>query len=270
MNFLQAVVLGIVQGLTEFLPVSSSGHLILFPQLFGWTDQGVAFDVFLHLGTLVAVVVFLRKRLWTIIQAVVQVKNKSEEIKNHRRLGWLLVLATIPAGLAALLFDSWVEENFRSPLVVAFTLIFWGIILWLADHYSQKQTNKKIIEKITWKNALFVGCAQAIALIPGTSRSGITMTAGLFSKLDRKSAAEFSFLVSVPIIFLAGVSALKNMFELGASVIGLEYLIVGFLAAMISGFMAVWGLMKVIQKWSFTPFVIYRILLGLIIILVFI
>jgi undecaprenyl-diphosphatase len=169
-------------------------------------------------------------------QIIFNLKNKDEVTLTNLRLGWLLIISIIPAGLVGLLLNSWIEENLRSPLVVAFGLIFWGIILWLADYFSQKQNNKKTVEKLTWKNALFIGCAQAVALIPGTSRSGITMTAGLFSKLDRKSTAEFSFLVSVPIIFLAGLSALKNMFESGLGGINLEYLIIGFLAAMMSGF----------------------------------
>lgn len=270
MNFLQAAVLGIVQGLTEFLPVSSSGHLVLFPSLFGWSDQGIAFDIVLHLGTLVAVVIFLRKKLWLIIKSFFNFKNKEEITLQNRHLGWLLIISIIPAGLVGLLFNSWIEENLRSSLIVAGTLIFWGIILWLADNYSQKQIAKKNMEKLIWKNALFIGLAQAVALIPGTSRSGITMTAGLFSKLDRKSTAEFSFLVSVPIIFLAGVTAIKDLFENGLGNIELSYLGVGFISAMGSGLLAVWGLMKIIQKWSFKPFVIYRILLGLIIILFFI
>lgn len=270
MTYIQALVLGIIQGLTEFLPVSSSGHLVLFPSLFGWSDQGIAFDVVLHLGTLVAVVIFLRKKLWLIIKSFFNFKNKEEITLQNRHLGWLLIISIIPAGLVGLLFNSWIEENLRSSLIVAGTLIFWGIILWLADNYSQKQIAKKNMEKLIWKNALFIGLAQAVALIPGTSRSGITMTAGLFSKLDRKSTAEFSFLVSVPIIFLAGVTAIKDLFENGLGNIELSYLGVGFISAMVSGLLAVWGLMRIVQKWSFKPFVIYRILLGLIIILFFI
>lgn len=270
MNYIQALILGIIQGLTEFLPVSSSGHLILFPQLFGWADQGIAFDVVLHLGTLVAVVVFLRKKLWLIIKSFFNIKNKEELVVNNRYLGWLLIISIIPAGLAGLFFNSWIEDTLRSPLIVAGTLIFWGIILWLSDNYSQRQIEKRNIEKLNWKNALFIGCAQALALIPGTSRSGITMTAGLFSKLDRKFTAEFSFLISVPIIFLAGLVALKDLIGIGIGNINFSYLLVGFLSAMVSGFIAVWGMMKIIQKWNFKPFVIYRVLLGLIIILFFI
>ena len=270
MSYIQALVLGIIQGLTEFLPVSSSGHLVLFPRLFGWSDQGIAFDVVLHLGTLVAVVIFLRKKLWLIIKSFFNFKNKEEITLQNRHLGWLLIVSIIPAGLAGLLFNSWIKENLRSPLIVAGTLIFWGIILWLADTYTRKQENKKTLNQIGWKQSLFIGCAQVLALVPGTSRSGITMTAGLFSKLDRKSTAEFSFLVSVPIIFLAGITAIKDLFEVGLGNVGLSYLGIGFVAALISGLLAVWGLMKIIQKWSFKPFVIYRILLGLIIIVFFI
>lgn len=151
----------------------------------------------------------------------------------------------------------------RSPVLVAFGLIFWGVILGIADIYN---TRLRIhTSRITWKSALFIGCAQAIALIPGTSRSGITMTAGLFSKLTKKQAAEFSFLMSVPVIAIAGVLKIIQLFNTGLETIALLPLLVGFFAAAISGYVAIWGLLKIIQKWSFMPFVAYRIVVGLLI-----
>ena len=203
MSIIQAIVLGVIQGITEFLPISSSGHLVFIPKLFGWGDQGLAFDTIMHLGTLLAVVVYFRKKLWKILRAVFLYKNK--EIRNDRKLGWLLILSIIPAGIIGLFFDNWIETNLRSTTVIAFGLIFWGIILFFADRVSQKKSSTRSLGQTGWKQTLFIGCAQAIALIPGTSRSGITMTAGLFSKFNKKSAAEFSFLMSIPVIGLAGL-----------------------------------------------------------------
>jgi len=272
MSIIQAIVLGIIQGITEFLPVSSSGHLIFLPKLFGWADQGVTFDVIVHLGTLVAVVWYFRKKLWNIFLAVTHLNKKEKtqnpkfEIQNYRKLGWLILLGTIPAGLVAVLFGDIVEEKLRTPFVIGVSFIVWGIILGLADNIGRlKDWKIKHIEEIHWRNVLFIGCAQAVALIPGTSRSGITMTAGLFSKLTKESAAEFSFLLSVPIIALAGLSGIRDMLGQTAEHIGLFPMFCGFIASMISGLFAIGILMKIIKRWNFTPFVLYRIIVGLLI-----
>lgn len=281
MSFVQAIFLGIIQGLTEFLPVSSSGHLILFPRFFGLLDQGMAFDVVLHLGTLVAVVVYFRKKLWNILKAVIAKPTESVEAipgdrhesipltlaMTDKKLGWLILLSIIPASIIGFFFGDWLENSFRSATVVAFNLIFWGIVLWIADVYMRKQKNKKTLNQISWKQSLFIGCAQVLALIPGTSRSGITMTAGLFSKFDRTSAAEFSFLMSVPIIALAGGKGLLDLIQSGSFSEDFLVLLVGFIFSALSGLLAVWGLLKIIKKYSFLPFVIYRIFLGFIILL---
>ncbi len=267
MSILQAIILGIVQGLTEFLPVSSSGHLIFFPKLFGWQDQGLSFDAIMHLGTLVAVVVYFRQKLKSMIQAVF-----SRDIARavDRKLAWLLILSIIPASIVGLLLGGWIEENTRAVEFIAFGFIFWGVLLYLADFYGKWQVarNKEQVvstDGVNWKQALFIGCAQAIALFPGTSRSGITMTAGLFSKLDRKSAAEFSFLMSIPVIGLAGMVKLVDLFDRQHELISVAPMAAGFLAAAVSGFLAIAALMRIIQKWSFTPFVVYRIVLGILI-----
>lgn len=246
MDVIQALFLGVIQGLTEFLPVSSSGHLIFIPKLFGWADQGVAFDTVIHLGTLAAVIIYFGKKL------------------IDRKFVWLILLSAVPAGIIGFFWGEWIENIFRSALVVGVNMIFWGVVLWVADQFSKKQESKKTIKQTSWRSSLFIGCAQAIALIPGISRSGITMTAGLFSKLDKKSAAEFSFLMSVPIIFLAGLSGVVDFVKQGLAENFLS-LIIGFIASSVSGFIAIWGLMKIIQKWSYAPFVVYRIIIGFLI-----
>ena len=271
MTILQSVVLGIIQGLTEFLPISSSGHLVFVPKIFGWVDQGLSFDVIVHLGSLVAVLIYFRKILFKIIIGFFSFKTNDPELQNSKKLGWLIILTIIPAGIIGLLFGDWIENNLRSSLVIGVGLIFWGLVLYFAEMYQKKKiSGQQTIEQVGWKKALFIGCAQAIALIPGTSRSGITMTAGLFSKLDKKSAAEFSFLMSVPIIVLAGGLNLLELIQKGLGDLNLSVLVVGFVAAAVSGFIAIAGLMKIIQKWSFKPFVIYRIVVGILILIFFI
>ena len=266
MSIFHALTLGIIQGLTEFLPVSSSGHLIFLPKLFGWADQGLSFDVVVHLGTLVAVIFYFRKKLWKLFLAFFNYrKDVSVEVKSDKRLAWLIAFSIIPAGLVGFFFSDLIENTFRSSSFMAFNLIFWGVVLFLADRFSKRQKSLKTLENISWKNNFFIACAQALALIPGTSRSGITMTAGLFSKLDKNSAAEYSFLMSVPIIFLAGVDSLYKLVKNGLGDLNIAILFTGFLFSMISGFLAISLFLQIIRKWSFTPFVVYRVLIGLLI-----
>lgn len=260
MGVIQSLFLGIIQGLTEFLPISSSGHLIFIPKLFGWADQGLAFDTAIHLGTLVAVAIYFRAKLRAIVKSYFNL-----ETKETRKLGNLLLLSVIPAVIVGFFGGDWLEANVRSTGVIAFGMIFWGIVLWIADNIERlKDWKIKGLENLSWSKALFIGCAQAVALIPGVSRSGITITAGLFSKLDKKSAAEFSFLMSVPIIFLAGLSGVFDFAKLGIAENFLP-LIIGFIASAASGFIAILGLMRIIQKWSYAPFVVYRIIVGILI-----
>jgi len=263
---LQAIILGIIQGLTEFIPVSSSGHLIFVPVLFGWPDQGLAFDVVVHLGTLLAVVIYFREKLFRIGKSFV---TELPENKTYRRLGWLLILTIIPAGIIGLLGGDWIEANLRNPEVIAYGLIGWGAVLYIADKYSAKLQTHTDTNHMSVKQVVAVACAQAIALIPGTSRSGITMTAGLFAKLDKTSAAEFSFLMSVPVIALAGALKIIELIQTGLGELTLSALILGFVASAVSGFIAIAGLMKIIQKWSFKPFVLYRIVVGVLILMFF-
>jgi len=245
----QSIVLGIVQGLTEFLPISSSAHLILIPRYFGWTDQGLAFDVALHLGTLVGVVAYFWQDLWDIAFAPAQ----------RKILGYLIV-ATVPGALAGLLLEHKVETLFRSPHLIAIALILLGTVLGLADWRCK---GEKKFTDITLGVALAIGLSQALALIPGVSRSGITITCALALGFERREAARFSFLLSVPIIAGAGILKMKaillepDKLALGA----------GFVAAALAGFLAIWALMKYVQTRRYTPFVIYRWILGIFILL---
>lgn len=268
MTILQALILGGIQGITEFLPISSSGHLIFVPHIFGWGDQGLTFDVIVHLGSLIAVVVYFRERLWGIAKAFFSSKSQrttDNGLQSDYKFAWLILLSIIPALVVGLVFEL-LGVELRSPITVATGLIFWGIVLGMADRYSRRAVSKEQ-KTITWRNALFIGCAQAIALLPGTSRSGITMTAGLFSKFTKKQAAEFSFLMSVPVIAIAGALKVVQFIKAGGETIVYAPLIVGFFAAAISGYIAIWGLMKIIEKWSFMPFVVYRVVVGLLILL---
>ncbi len=255
MTYLQAIVLGLIQGLTEFLPVSSSGHLIFVPKLLGWADQGVGFDLFLHLGTLVAVVWFFRVRLWSLLKAAC---SRQIELKNERTLAWTIAFSAIPAAIAGLLL----ETNDRNALVVGANLILWGLVLGAADWYARKR--KPVENTPPIKNIVAMSVAQTVALIPGTSRSGITMTTGLFSGLTRAQAAEISFLMSVPITALAGADALVKTIEAGVGD-SAGTLLIGFLAAALSGVVAIKFLLKIVQRWSFMPFVVYRVLIGILI-----
>lgn len=271
MTILQSFILGIIQGLTEFLPISSSGHLIFVPHIFGWSDQGLTFDVIVHMGSLVAVVWYFRKKIIRIVRSffLSNISHISDSIKEDRTFGMLIVLSVIPALFIGFVTSEVIKIEIRSTLVVALGLIGWGVVLGIADRVN----GSKMIQEpknITWNDALFIGFAQAIALIPGTSRSGITMTAGLFSGLTKKQAAEFSFLMSIPVIAIAGVLKVAEFLKASGEIIVFVPLIVGFFSAAISGYLAILVLMKIIEKWSFIPFVVYRIIIGIFILVYFV
>jgi len=251
MSIIEALVLGLVQGLTEFIPVSSSGHLLLAHELFGTTESTLAFDVALHVGTLLALILFFRKDLWKLAKNVLE---KNAEGKLAR----LLIIATIPAAIAGFLFGDYIDDNLRSPLVVALSLAIMGVIMLVVD---RKVTPENKAE-VTTKQGMIVGFAQIAALIPGISRSGATMTAGIFSGLDRKQAAKFSFLLAIPII--AG-SALGILLKDGDSLnIGSE-LFIGMITAFASGLFAIRFMLGIIAKVGLKPFAYYRIVLALIV-----
>jgi len=265
MSFAHALILGLIQGLTEFLPVSSSGHLIFVPHIFQWPDQGLTFDVVVHLGTLVAVIVYFREKIFRVLKAFFHIGKQplDSAAQEERKFGWYLILSILPALAFGFVISEVLKIEIRSTLVVAWGLIGWGLLLGVADWYNRHLKTEHTT--VTWKSALVIGIAQALALIPGTSRSGITMTTGLFAKLSKKDAAEFSFLMSVPVIAIAGAMKVLELFSAGGGAISLMPLVVGFLASAVSGYLAIWGLLKIIQKWSFMPFVVYRIIIGVLI-----
>lgn len=264
MTTFQAIVLGIVQGVSEFLPISSSGHLILVPELLHWNVHDRAFDVMVHIGTLLAVIVYFRKKLYAIFQSFLVKKDMT----GNRRLSFLICISVIPAGIIGFFFGDILEYWFRSATIVACNLIFWGIVLFIADWYGKTYAAKSTdVYQLTVRHSIIIGLAQSIALIPGTSRSGITMTAALFQKFSKTAAAEFAFLMSIPITALAGFSTLYELVKSGVDIGSFSPIIWGGLAAFISGLCAIWILFAILKKTSFTPFVIYRILIGVLILL---
>ena len=257
MSILIAGLLGLVQGLTEFIPVSSSGHLVLAHELFGLNEVGLSFDVALHGGTLLALVAFFYKDIIGLTKALFA---KNEETK----LAWFLAVATIPAVIAGLLLESSAESAFRSSTLVAVNLIVVALFMLAAEKYSQKQKTKTMLKKTKFGQAMGIGFAQALALVPGVSRSGSTITAGLFVGLDRVSATRFAFLLGIPIITGA---LLKTMLSGGMSELQNEagVFIVGVLTAFLSGMVAIRFLLKYLSKHSLAVFAYYRIGLGVVV-----
>ncbi len=264
MDLMQIVVLSLVQGLTEFLPISSSAHLILVPVLTGWQDQGLAFDVAVHVGTLAAVVFYFRHEIGRMfLDWMGSLAGKG--MTADARLAWGVLLGTVPAALAGLLFKDFIEENLRSPLVIAGATIGFGLLLWAADAWGQRRRDE---HQITWLDVVLIGLAQALALIPGTSRSGATMTAGLALGLTRKAAARFSFLLSIPIILLAGGYLTLQLIQ-SAEPVDWMGLAVGVALSAISAWLCIHFFLKLLDRIGMLPFVIYRIVLGIILLLLF-
>jgi undecaprenyl-diphosphatase len=255
-SYTQSIVLGLVQGLTEFLPVSSSGHLILVPIVFGWPDQGLAFDAVTHLGTLAALLAYFRGELRALATGALS-----------RRLALLIAVATVPAGLAGLLFGKWIEAHVRSALVIAATTAGWGVVMWIADRRAADAASpeQEPLERVTWGQGLAVGCAQALALVPGTSRSGITITTGLLAGLDRATAARYAFLLSIPITGAAGGLKTLQLLRQGLPSGDGGPLLVAVLVAFASGWFAVWFLVNYLRTRSLLPFVVYRLALAAVI-----
>lgn len=257
MNYFEAFMLALIQGLTEFLPISSSAHLILPSAIFGWKDQGLAFDVAVHLGTLAAVVIYFRHEVVTLLKAFFASIFKGERGKEAK-LAWLIVLATIPACVFGFLMKDIVELYLRSAWVIAVTTIIFGLLLWYVDKRAQLISDEY---QAGWKQALFVGLAQALAVIPGTSRSGATMTAALYLGFTREAAARFSFLMSIPIIILAGGYLGLKLVASGEP-IEVNFLLTGVITSFISAYLCIFFFLKLISRMGMTPFVIYRLILG--------
>ncbi|MDN3555921.1 undecaprenyl-diphosphate phosphatase [Halomonas maura] len=257
MDWLQIVLLSLIQGLTEFLPISSSAHLILLPVLTDWSDQGLAFDVALHLGSLAAVVLYFRHELVTMVGSwgrSVAGRGTDEDA----RLAWWVILATVPVGLVGLAFKDSIEVVMRSPLVLAGGLIVFGLLLGFADWRHRGARNEY---RMHWRDALWIGLAQAMALIPGTSRSGITMTAALLLGLNREAAARFSFLLSIPVIVLAGGLEALSLAESPVPIAWLD-LAAGTLLSGISAYLCIHFFLVFIKRIGMQPFVVYRLILG--------
>jgi undecaprenyl-diphosphatase len=265
-----AIVLGLVQGLSEFLPISSSAHLILVPWLFGWNDfEGLggasvqkAFDVALHIGTLVAVVAYFRRDLQVYVTKGVQlVVRRERPVDPEGRLAWLLVLSAVPAAAVGALFENTIDERLGTPFIIAISMIVFGLLLWVAD----KSTGRRSIERYGARDAVMVGAAQALALNPGTSRSGITITASRFLGFDRDAAARVSFLMAIPVTAGAIVFKVGKLVADGIPDGLLVPMIVGIITSAISGWLAVWGTLRLVRTHSFTPFVVYRVALGVLV-----
>ena len=265
MSILQAIVFGAVQGLTEFLPISSTAHLILLPWFLGWPDPGLAFDVALHLGTLVALLIYFRADWIVLITSALGLLRGRTQSPNAR-MAMLIVAATIPGAAAGALFEHKVEDALRAPPLIGLMLIVMALVLVAAEAVGQR---KKSIIEISWGDALAIGVAQAFAIVPGVSRSGSTITAGLFLNMKRDAAARFSFYLSAPII--AGAVG-KKMIDILRSGLGLEQLspfIVGIIVSGIVGYLAIAFLMRYLQTHNTFLFVFYRIVLGIVVLLAF-
>jgi undecaprenyl-diphosphatase len=267
---LQALIMGIVQGLTEFLPVSSSGHLILVPYLFGWDDAfitSLAFSVMLHLGTLIALLVYFRADWLRLVPAgFAALRDRSFAGDGDRKLAWLLVAATIPAAVVGFLFSDIFETTIREPALVVVTLVIGGVILFVADAVGPETRR---VEDVTFPIATGIGAAQALALIPGISRSGISISAGRFAGLDRPSAARFAFLMATPITAGAGLFEARKWLTGEAGVeISLAPMLVGMVAALLSGLAAIHFMLRYLRTRSLRIFVWYRFALAAIVVVV--
>jgi undecaprenyl-diphosphatase len=263
MTWLQVVVLAIVQGLTEFLPISSSGHLVLVPSAAGWADQGMAFDVAVHFGSLLAVCLFFRDDIAALFRGARYVMNSDYQTVEGR-IAVALGIGTVPAAVAGLALGGWIEANLRSPAVIVVTLSCYGILMVLADRFGRRD---RIVADVTLRDALVIGCAQALALVPGTSRSGVTISAGRLLGFDRHDAARFSFLLSVPVILLATV------YEMGGLIVGDEavdwtQLWVAAIVAAIVAYVSIDFFMRFVSRIGLLPFALYRLALAAVILYV--
>jgi undecaprenyl-diphosphatase len=261
----QAIVLGIVQGLTEFLPISSSGHLLLVPWLFNWhfllenPDLNKTFDVALHLGTFVAVVAYFWREIVRLLGAWVRSIARRSLAEPEGRLAWLLIVSTIPAALVGVLFEDFITERLGKPWMIGVAMILFAGVMYLIDHVAKLDRD---MDDLSWFDALLIGVAQALALFPGVSRSGITMMTGLVLRLDRESAARYSFLMSIPVI--GGAAAFKGL-EIARDGLPPDTatpFLAGMVAAALSGLAAIWFVLAYLKRHNFNLFVVYRIVVG--------
>lgn len=261
MELLQSAFLGLVQGITEFLPISSSAHLFLLPHLLGWQYAGITFDLALHLGSLLAIVLYFWKDLWALIIGFLKAVNKPKRFltDDNSRMSLYIALGIIPAGIVGFLFDDLIETTLRNPLISASLLIFVGIIFLVIEAITNP---KRDFKHILLRDALIIGVAQCLALIPGVSRSGITMVTALCLGVKHEAAARFSFLLGTPITAAAAIFKLKDLAQTGLPSDMLAYFLVGMITAAISGYLAIRFLLTFLRKHSFTVFGWYRIAFG--------
>jgi undecaprenyl-diphosphatase len=257
MDSLQIVILAIVQGLTEFLPISSSAHLVLLPRFLNWPEHGLVFDVAVHFGSLIAVVYYFRHEVRRMTCAWIQslVGGKTDQ---DSMLAWWVIIGTLPTVAVGFLFEDSIEGLLRAPWIVAVASIFFGLLLWLADRGVRRGRDEYTL---TLRDVVIIGCSQVLALIPGTSRSGITITLALFLGLSRKAAARFSFLLAMPVIFASGVLQSVRMFT-EASPVGWGDLALGIVLSAISAGLCIHYFLRLIDRIGMLPFVLYRVLLG--------
>lgn len=266
MNIFSSIFLGIVQGLTEFLPISSSGHLLIFHDLFNWqTLDNLAFDVFLHWGTLLALVVYFYKDIIRYLSAFLKsLRHWNLNSDLDQKIAWLILISMIPAVIAGIFLDDLINDIFRNSFSVAMFLIVVGLIFLMVEKYTKKELD---LRSLTWQKSLLLGLAQAIALIPGVSRSGATISTGMALKLNREVAARFSFLMSIPVVFAAGVKKAWDLREMTLS--GQDWLIylTGMVAAVVIGIITIKYLLAYLRNHTLNIFAYYRIILGIAIII---
>jgi undecaprenyl-diphosphatase len=260
----QAIVLGIVQGLTEFLPVSSSGHLILVPYFLHWPDQGLGFDIATNTGTLIAILAYFHRDVRDLITGFLTNAPRSRDGEFiPRPLAWAIVVGTIPAGIAGLLAKHWIENYARDPRLIAATTFFYAILLFVADRVGRKT---RLLDQVTMMDGVIVGCAQALALIPGTSRSGITITAALLLGFARPAAARFIFLLTIPISILAAGKEAKDLIAAGVGRAELVPMAIGLVVSAVVGYVVIAWLLAWLRKRDLTVFVVYRVILAAVIV----
>ncbi len=279
MTVVAAAILGIVQGVTEFLPISSSAHLILVPWLLGWEPDTLVFDVALHVGTALAILTYFWRE-WVLLarEAITGILQGNPFGNTERKLAWLLVVGTIPAMVIGLAFEKKVEQTLRSPLVTVATLIIFGLVIYFSERRSRKNRD---LGQITLGDAIFIGISQAVALIPGVSRSGVTISAAMLKDMDRRSAARFSFLLATPVIVGAGLLESRHLVKAirhpaaaaaeNAAISGSDWLVlaVGVTTAAVTGFLCIRYFLRYLQSHTFTPFVIYRFVLAIVVLAMF-
>ncbi len=258
MDTLHVIILALVQGLTEFLPISSSAHLILVPTLFGFADQGLAFDVAVHIGSLSAVIAYFRRDLREMLHDFMHSLGTGGNSNENSRMVWMIILATIPVVLFGALFKGVVESSLRSIVVIIITTIAFAVLLYWADVKGKRQRDELTL---SWRDALIIGLFQAVAIIPGTSRSGITITAALLLGLSRKAASRFSFLLSIPTIFMSGIYVTYGLISNGEQVIWGD-LILGVMLSFVAAYLCIHMFLSFIERVGMLPFVIYRLILG--------